>query len=152
MKFDPAEECVVAEQQRRKKSAAKAKGRSKTITVIVLKEIPSCIPKGPMRERLRKMGRIKDIAFQRYLDEEDVKDLLAESFSDLGGVSFQYLQPHRKNTLSIAKEQELNGIQVIELAKSGSLYLKSTFKDVPKNSTDSSLQSATKVLDRITVK
>ena len=117
MKFDPAEECVVA---RRKKGA---KGRSKTITVVVVNEIPACIPKGAMRERLRKIGRIKDIAFQRYLDEDEVKDLPTESFSHLGGISFQYLQPHKKKNFTAAEKQELNGINVIELAKSGSLYL-----------------------------
>lgn len=148
MKFDPAEECVVAEQHRRKKGA---KGRSKTLTVVVINEIPACIPKGAMRERLRKIGRIKDIAFQRYFDEEEVKDLLTESFSHLGDVNFQYLQPHKKNNFTVAEKQELNGIQVIELAKSGSLYLKSIFKDVPKNSTAEVLQDATKVVDKLNV-
>ncbi len=151
MKFDPVEECVVAEQHRRKKGAKGAKGRSKTLTVVVVNEIPACIPKGAMRERLRKIGRIKDIAFQRYLDEEEVHDLLKESFSDLGDVSFQYLQPHKKNVLTVAKEQELNGIDVIELAKSGSLYLKSIFNDVPKDSTAEVLQNATRVVDKLNV-
>lgn len=152
MKFDPAEECVVAEQQCRKKSASKAKGRAKTLTVVVVNEIPACIPKGAAREHLRKIGRIKDIAIQRYLDEEEVTDLLTESFSDLGDITLQYLQPHRKNTLTLAKEQQLNGIEVIELAKSGSLYLKSIFKTVPKNSTAEVLQSATKVVDKLNVR
>ena len=128
MKFDPLDQCVVAEQQRRKKSASKGKGRSKLVTVVVLNEIPSCIPKGATREHLRKIGRIKEIAFQRYFDEEEVEKILTENFSSLGEIDLQYLQPHKKNYLTIASNQKLNGIGIIELAKSGSLYMKSSLK------------------------
>lgn len=41
MKFDPDADSVVADQQRRKKAAAKAKGRSKVITVVLLETMPS---------------------------------------------------------------------------------------------------------------
>ena len=123
MKFDPLDQCDVAEQQRCKRSASKGKGRSKLVTVVVLNEIPSCIPKGATREHLRKIGRIKEIAFQRYFDEEEVEKILTENFSSLGEIDLQYLQPHKKNYLTIASNQKLNGIGIIELAKSGSLYM-----------------------------
>ena len=61
------------------------------------------------------------------------------------------MQPHKKNNFTVAEKQELNGINVIELAKSGSLYLKSIFKDVPKGSTAEVLQDATKVVDKLNV-
>ena len=57
-KFDPTEESVVAEQHRRKKSAT-PKGRYKLITVVLLKDIPSSIPKGATQEQLKKKGQVK---------------------------------------------------------------------------------------------
>lgn len=46
-KFDPLQDCVVGERQRQKKAANPAvRGRSKTVTVVVLKDIPRSIPKG----------------------------------------------------------------------------------------------------------
>ena len=127
-KFDPNSESVVAEQQCRKKSVSKTKGRSKLLTVLVVKEIPSCIPKGAARECLRKKGQVKDIPFQRYLSQDEVNGLIADTFSNLGDITIQYLQPHKSNTLNVVKQQELDGIGVIDLAKSGTLYLKYTLK------------------------
>ena len=62
----------------------------------------------------------------------------------------QYLQAHRNNTLTVAKQQQLNGIEVIELAKSGSLYLMSSFKD-SKDKTAALLQKATEIVDKLNV-
>ena len=139
-KFDPTEDCVVAEQHRQKKAASK--GRSKLLTVVVLNTMPSCIPKGATREHLRKTGRVKEIPFQRYLDEKEVKDLLKANFSDLAPINFQYLQPHKNNGLTVAKDQELDGIGIINLAKSGSLYVKSLVTDASSPVSSSSLPIA----------
>ena len=63
-KFDPLQDCVVGERQRQKKAANPAvRGRSKNVTVVVLKDIPRFIPKGVQREELRKAGRVKDLPF-----------------------------------------------------------------------------------------
>lgn len=142
----------MAEQQRQKKSTSKpkTKGRSKSITVIIVSQLPGSIPKGAARERLRKIGRVKDIPFQRYLNEDEVEELITESFSSLGNIAVQYLQAHRNNTLTVAKQQQLNGIEVIELAKSGSLYLMSSFKD-SKDKTAALLQKATEIVDKLNV-
>ena len=69
-KFDPTDECVVADRHRRKKSTS-SKGRSKQVTVVLLKDIPSSLPKGAAREQLKKKGLVKEIAFQRHLDEDE---------------------------------------------------------------------------------
>lgn len=137
-KFDPTDECVVAEQHRRKKSAS-AKGRSKQVTVVLMKDIPSSIPKGAAREQLKKKGQVKDIAFQRHLDEDEVKELLSENFEALKDAEVQYLQSHKNNSLSIAKVQNLDGIGVISLAGSGSLYLRLS----PKNESKSPMTPST---------
>ena len=62
-KFDPTDDCIVAGQHRRKKSASQSKGRSKQITVVLLSNIPSSIPKGAAREELKKKGKVREVAF-----------------------------------------------------------------------------------------
>ena len=59
--FDPFSECV-AVQQRQKKATnpAYSKGRSKTLTVVVLKHILKTIPKKYDTDDLRKEGRLKE--------------------------------------------------------------------------------------------
>ena len=66
-KFDLNSESVVAQQQRRKKSASKTIARSKLLKILVVKEIPSCISKETAREYLKKKGQVTYIPFQQYL-------------------------------------------------------------------------------------
>ena len=96
-KFDPTDEILVADRHRRKKSAS-SKGGSKQVTVVLLKDIPSSLPKGAAREQLKK-GLVKEIAFQRHLDEDEVKKLLSENFEALKDAEVQYLQSHKNNSL-----------------------------------------------------
>ena len=74
-KFDPNSESVVAQQQRRKKSASKTIGRSKLLTILVVKEIPSCISRETARECLKKKGQVTYIPFQQYLSQDEVSNL-----------------------------------------------------------------------------
>ena len=114
----------MAESHRKKKSSS-SKGRPKIVKVIAMKEIPNSIPKGDFREHLRKIGQVKDIPFSRHMSIAEVDHLISNSFINFGSdIRFQYLKPHRKNTLTILDNQKLNGTEVIELAKSGSLYFK----------------------------
>lgn len=106
---------------------------------MLVKDIPSSIPKGAAREQLKKKGQVKDIAFQWHLDEDEVKELLSENFEALKDAEVQYLQSHKNNSLSIAKVQNLDGIGVISLAGSGSLY--SRFS--PKNESTSPMTPST---------
>ena len=92
------------------------------LTVVLLKDIPS---KGASREQLEKKGQIKDVGFQRHLNEEE--HILKENFDGLNSSEVEFLQSHNNNTLSKAKVQALG---VITLAGSGSLYLKVTPKVV----------------------
>lgn len=124
-RFDPEDDCVVAEQHRKKKSTTK--GRPKLVTAVAMKEIPSSIPKGAFREHLKKIGQVQEISFDRHLSIDEVNQLLSKSFECLGNdLQFQYLKPHQKNSLSVLDNQKLNGKDVVELAKNGSLYLKFT--------------------------
>lgn len=132
-KFDPTDECIVAGQHRRKKSASQLKGRSKQITVVLLSNIPSSIPKGTAREQLKKKGKVREVPFQRYMSEEEVKEVLVENFECLSDSEVQFLQSHKNNSLLIAKVQDLDGIGVISLAGCGSLYLKVSPKEGSEN-------------------
>ena len=60
--FDPSTECVVLPMQKKKKAATKRQ-RPGNITVIMMKEYSSTIPKGKRRERLTSKGRILSLRF-----------------------------------------------------------------------------------------
>ena len=132
-KFDPKDECIVAGQHRCKQSASQSKGRSKQITVVLLSNIPSSIPKGAAHEQLKKKGKVREVPFQRYMSEEEVKEVLIEDFECLSYSEVQFLQSHKNNSLSIAMVQDLDGIGVIFLAGCGSLYLKVSLKEGSEN-------------------
>ena len=85
---------MVSEQHHQKKSAHPGKGRGKCITVLVLMESSGnmVLPKGAARELLRRNGQVKDIVFQRHFSEDEVENILVESFANLGNVQLQYLQ------------------------------------------------------------
>ena len=120
-KFNPLDECVVGEEQRRKKAAnPSVKGRSKCLKVVALTEIPRCIPKGLQREELRKAGRVKELSFRRVMSEHEVQQVILEGFQIK---AFQFLQGGHNNTLKVNATQSLDGNAAIQLAGSGSLYI-----------------------------
>jgi hypothetical protein len=122
--FDPTSDCIASENQRRKKSAnSNLKGRSKCLKVVLVKEVPCILPKGPLRERLIKMGRLKEVSFTRVMSECDCQDVLLDAFKAIGLKKFHYLQAQKNHSLQLAPNQMLDGNSVIILAGSGSLYL-----------------------------
>lgn len=124
-KFDPHEACVVASQQHKKKAVnPNFRGRSKALQVIVLKELSNTIPRGPLRERLKKIGRIKELFFHRIMSEAEVTSTITTGFKETSITHYKYLSANRKdNRLAVAEKQQLNGDGIIKLAGSGSLYL-----------------------------
>ena len=112
---------MAGEQQRRKKAAnPSVKGRSKSVKVVLLKEVPRYIPKGMQREQLRMAGYIKELPFRRVMTEEEVQQVILEGF---GIKAFEFLQGSRDNTLKVNATQSLDGNGAIQLAGSGSLYI-----------------------------
>ena len=69
-RFDPEDDCIVAEQHRKKKSTTK--GRLKLVNAVAMKEIPNSIPKGAFREHLKKIGQVQEISFDRHLSIVEV--------------------------------------------------------------------------------
>ena len=64
----------------RKKKSSSSKGKSKVISVIAMKEVPIYIPKGPFKDHLEKIGQLKEIPFDRYMDVAEINQLLSNSF------------------------------------------------------------------------
>lgn len=122
--FDPTSDCVASENQRRKKSAnPNSKGRSKCLKVVLVKELPCTIPKGPLRERFIKLGRLKDVSFTRVMSECDCQDVILDAFKAVGLKNFYYLQVQKNHSLQLVPSQIRDGNSVINLAGSGCLYL-----------------------------
>ena len=122
-KFDPTDECVAAEQQRKKKAASKGKGRGKSVLAVLIEGEPSTIPKRPKKEVLKQEGKAKMVEVYRHFSSEDVNSLLTKTFTNLGKVKFVFLQPHKSNWLTIAREQNLDGNGIFSLARNGVLYM-----------------------------
>lgn len=141
-KFNPTDACVASEQQHRKKAANPLnKGQSRCVMVVVLKEVPTTIPKGPLRGRLRKVGRIRELCLFRTMTKEDVHRVIERSFESLGLKRYLFLQGHRDNTLTVFEKQSLDG--TAELAGCGSLYLQEQSSTPPPSCNDSSPRSST---------
>ena len=121
-KFDPHEECVAAESHRRKKATGK---RSKRLNVVMLEHLSSRVPKGIQRNKLKEDGHIIELAFNRSMTSKETMNVITDAFKDLtGGGKLQFLQANRDNTLDVHTQQNLDGNGVLNLAGSGSLYVR----------------------------
>jgi len=79
-KFDPFDDCVATQRQHHKKAASPySKGRSKSLTTVVLKNVPSTIPKGVLREHLRKEEHVKELAFRRIMSSDEVRLMVLQA-------------------------------------------------------------------------
>ena len=125
VQFDPFNECVAVQQQRQKKATnpAYSKGRSKTLTVVVLKHILKTIPKKDDRDDLRKEGRIKDLAFHRIMSCNEVQMLVLQAFQVIKLENYEYLKCRKDSSLIKFDNQILDANGVIMLAGSGCLYI-----------------------------
>ena len=149
-KFDPLVECVNTSNKRKKKAAIPQKGRPKQIRVVFLSKNPGVIPKGALREAIRKEGRMKDIPFLRCISKDEVKDLIHQAFSEFSK-DFIFLQGHKDNTLCEASIQDFDGKGVIDHVKHGSLYLLEQQSAPDSDDTNSIIAAANEVLDKLEV-
>lgn len=82
---------------------------------VLLSNVPSSIPKGSQRSKLKKDGRIADLTYFRSMTPKETLKHIQSSFEGLGNVSeLQYLQAYRDNTLHMSVHQELDGYGVIK--------------------------------------
>ena len=117
--FDPAADLLVADKKRKKQNT---KPRPITITVVLLPYVQKSIPKGQQRKALEKEGRVQKIQVHRYASEDDIKVLIATTFSEVcpNLQDWMVLESSSRNQLSII-EQSLTAEYVIE--RRGGLYL-----------------------------
>jgi hypothetical protein len=127
--FDPSAECVVAGPKSKKK-ATNQRIKPKTISVVLLKERPACVPKGHARKKLKRAGRIEKIELKRCMSSLEVRNVVVQAFPAFQDVeSAQYLRYGQDNVMLLEAE-ELDGDEAIDLAGQGSLYLSQEKVDV----------------------
>ena len=117
--FDPtADECIIAE---KKKKAAVSQGRPTNVKVMVLKSFTPFIPRGRPRNLL-KQGREMQLQFRQSMCPHEVRNTVFRGFSHLETMEdWTYLSCESDNHLSVSKNQELDGNDVIN--RKGCLYL-----------------------------
>ena len=77
--FDPVSESVVLPKQKKKKAAIKRQ-RQSNITVIMMKEYCTVIPKGKARQKLSSKGRIQSLRFSRIMSNLEVENQIIRAF------------------------------------------------------------------------
>lgn len=116
------DDCVVFESHRRKKATSGK--RVKRVNAVMLKNIPSRIPEGIHRNKLKEDGRIIELGFHRSMSSKDTLQLITDAFSDVCQVKkLQFLQANRDNTFQVHQDQDPDGSGILTLAGSGSLYM-----------------------------
>ena len=78
--FDPRAESVVTANQKKKKAAIKPFKKCSSVSVMMMKDYSSRVPKGKAREKLLAEGRIQSIKINRQMKPEEVKKLILEVF------------------------------------------------------------------------
>ena len=116
------DDCVASESHRHKKATFGK--RVKRVNVVMLKRIPSRVPKGIHRKRLKEDGWIIEVGFHRNMTSKMTLQLIADAFKEVCQVkNLEFYQANRDNTLQVHQDQELDGSGVLNLAGSGSLYV-----------------------------
>lgn len=123
-KFDPVDESIAEMNKAKKKAAIPKRGKLRTITAVLLDRSTSTVPKGTVRKRLAADGRIKKIQIRRNMSPSVIRRVIVHAFSGITGASkAKFMKSGRDNTLSVVRDQVLNGDDVSELVGGGSLYL-----------------------------
>lgn len=130
--FDPSSDCVVADQQSKKK-AANNRMKGENVNVVLCKKKPKIVLKGRDRKRLKTDGRIVKLQFKRCMTVSQVQRTISSGFSfDVD--AYQYLRCGQNNIMLVNEDQDLDGDDIVELAGQGSLYLAQQQASVSYNS------------------
>lgn len=122
--FDPSDDCVIIEQQRKKKQGIKDKPRPLRINVVMLKKFTSVLPKGRIRKQLASSGQIQTMRVYREMSSVEIRTKILKAFE----VS-QYTVLESDGTgngLLKASEQDIDGMYAAE--RRGCLYLCQSFE------------------------
>lgn len=138
--------------QKSKKKVTNQRIKPKIVAVVLLSKKPVFVPKGHLRKKLTKCGRIQKVEFKRSMTPSEVRSAIVEAFSGSGFErieSAQFLQCGKDNIMIVSEEQDLSGDSAINLAGQGSLYL--TQKPVGEKETEALVSKANEVLARLKV-
>ena len=105
--FDPAAECVVLEQQKKKKATIRPKQRTISVSVIMMSNYCSTVTKGKERHKLAAEGRMLNMKVTRGMSAKEVKNKISTAFDV---ADFTVLECD-KNSHSLIKccDQEVDG-------------------------------------------
>ncbi len=118
--FDPTSVSYASSSQKKKK-AANTPGRATNVQVMLVKNFISNIPRGKYRNELKGEGRVQTIQFKRSMSTLEVKNQIVRAFRNIDNLQeWEYLQTDT-NHLHVAKNQEMDGNDVIN--RKGFLYL-----------------------------
>lgn len=117
--FDPTSASCSSSAQKKKK-AANASGRPMNIQVVMLDGFTPNLPRGKSRTALKE-GRIETLCFRRSMTPLEVRNQVIQGFRQLADLESWTVLDCTDNHLSVAKEQVLNGEDVVK--RKGCLYL-----------------------------
>ena len=80
-KFDPAALSCAAKNKHKKKAALRTGGKFKSITAVLLPEVPGKVPKGGARTKLSKGGQISKIQTRRNMSYSKIKRIMSTTFA-----------------------------------------------------------------------
>ena len=116
--FDPTDTCL-AEPARKKKKAFRSKPSN--ITVVVLPQFVSYVPRGKKREQLKRDNRLKVLSFERRMTPKQVQEVIKKGFANLKLETWTYLDCSADGMLSKVESNDVDGEKVV--SRKGSLYL-----------------------------
>ena len=118
--FDPNAECVVSDRQKKKKAAK----RPVKVTIIMMKNYCTIMPKNKERKQLEFQGRSKDFKILRSASDAEIHDLINHAFNVS---SFTVLESDSSgHNLLKCPIQRVNG--EFAVSRRGCLYLCESFE------------------------
>lgn len=73
-KFNPKKESCAEKNKLKKKAAIPKGGKARIITAVLMRDLPSKVPRGAFRRRLSSEGRIAKISIRRSMTSAQIND------------------------------------------------------------------------------
>ena len=122
-RFDPSAQSIVLPMQKKKKAAITKRERPSNITVVMMKEYCTSIPKGKVRQKLAAKGRILSVRFSRSMSCQEVTNQIIRTFKVAKFVLLEC--DSTGHNLIRCADQSLDGEKTVD--RKGALYLCESF-------------------------
>ena len=119
-------------QKLKKKGSVRA--RPFKLWVVIGKELFTSVPKANLRRSLNRSGRIKKVEFRRSMSEMQVRNRIVQAFPHLklDKPTFMKCVDLKMVCVDVEGSGYPNGIDILEIASKGSLYLVESSSKLPK--------------------